>query len=384
MPAVNLISTDAALRQACQTLAASPFLAVDTEFVREYNYYPQLCLVQVASAELVVCIDPMCGLDLAPLRELLYAPHSIKVMHAAHQDLEAFYHLWSDLPAPLFDTQIAAAFLGLGEQIGYANLVKHFLHLDIDKSQTRTDWRKRPFTTKQLHYAADDVRHLARIFPEISAQLASDGRLDWLMDEMRSLFNAARYTPTPEDQWRRVKGVKNLRGVTLAIARELAAWREETAVQMDKPRRTVLSDEWLVDLARLQPAAPDVLSSLRTPPPAMAMRQVQAIIECVQRARAMPKEQWPQFPHYQTLTAAQESLLEALWAIVKLAAVRHNITPSLLVTRGDLEHLIQGSQDIDVLQGWRHPICGKDLLAFLQGKSQLMFVNGHLMLMEIK
>ncbi|MDH4275642.1 MAG: ribonuclease D, partial [Gammaproteobacteria bacterium] len=166
-----LITSDTALREVCQQLASSPFLAVDTEFVREYNYYPQLCLIQVASADFVVCIDPMGGLDLTPLRDILYAPQTVKVMHAAHQDLEAFYHLWSALPQPLFDTQVAAAFLGLGEQIGYAGLVKHFLHLDIDKSQTRTDWRKRPFTQKQLQYAADDVRHLARIYPEVCALL---------------------------------------------------------------------------------------------------------------------------------------------------------------------------------------------------------------------
>ena len=375
-----LITSDTALREVCQQLASSPFLAVDTEFVREYNYYPQLCLIQVASADFVVCIDPMGGLDLTPLRDILYAPQTVKVMHAAHQDLEAFYHLWSALPQPLFDTQVAAAFLGLGEQIGYAGLVKHFLHLDIDKSQTRTDWRKRPFTQKQLQYAADDVRHLARIYPEVCALLSDDGRLAWLQDEMLALYTPERFIPSPETQWQRIKGVRNLRGVTLAIARELAAWREQTAIQTDKPRRTILSDEWLIDLARLQPAHSDALSHQRNLPPALTSRYAPAIVECVVRAKSLPKELWPQLPHYQSLNATQEALLEALWAIVKLTAQRHNITPSILVTRGDLEHLILGNDDLDVLRGWRQIICGNDLRAFLRGETRLAYVANRLTL----
>ena len=229
------VDTPQALTQLCKQLQHSPWFALDTEFIREKTFYPRLCLLQVANTQHLACIDVLALNDLSPLLDILYDPASTKVLHSAHQDLEIFYHLRGALPTPIFDTQLAATLLGLGEQIGYAALVKTLLKIDLDKSQTRTDWSCRPLDPAQLSYAADDVRYLGQIYQQQRQELEQRQRLDWLTEDFTALCDPARYRVDVDQAWQRIKGQQRLRGVQLAVLRTLAAWREQRASSLDRP-----------------------------------------------------------------------------------------------------------------------------------------------------
>lgn len=375
----RLVVDAAGLQEAAAGLAASPYLVIDTEFIRERTYYPQLCLIQIADAAgQVLCIDPLACTDLTPLRPLLFDPAILKVLHAARQDLEIFFHLWDGVPTPLYDTQIAAALLGLGEQIGYAALVKEVLGIDIDKSQSRTDWARRPLSERQLHYAADDVRYLAQIYPRQRQQLEALGRLAWLDADFLELADAALYRPDPDDAWRKIKGINRLQGVQLAILRELAAWREYQAMSRDRPRRQMLSDEMVIDIARHRPRRIADLAELRGLTQGLVAAHGAALIECVERAAASSKESWPRLPDRRRSGRDEEALVDILSGILKHYAARHNITPASLCGRKELELLVQGDDDLAILKGWRLEHAGKHLVSFLEGQGRLGVLDGKL------
>ncbi len=222
------------LAAACNAMKSSPVICLDTEFHRETTYYSQLALVQISDGDNTLCIDPLPLQDFTPLLELLTDPQILKVLHASHQDMEIFLHRFNCLPSPVFDTQIAAGLLGYGEQIGYAALIKTVLDVDIDKSQTRTDWMKRPLNKKQIDYAASDVYYLAQAYRIMAEQLQKLDRLQWLRDDFDELSLPQRYRPESQDMWKKVKGHQQLRGEQLAILQALAAWREQTAQHRDR------------------------------------------------------------------------------------------------------------------------------------------------------
>lgn len=372
-----------ALSEVCQAAANSDFVAVDTEFVRERTYYPILALIQIGTPEFVACIDPLAVSDMKPLETLLANPAVTKVFHAASQDMEIFFHRFGRLPQSVFDTQIAATLLGLGDQLGYANLVKELLNLDLDKTQSRTDWLRRPLDPAQISYAEDDVRHLAAIYPMMRQRLQNAGRLNWLDDDFAALCDERRYRPNPEHAWLRVKGTQKLRGVQLAILSRLAAWREEMAIASDLPRRHVLADEPLVDLCRLRPHNLDALGKLRGLPAGVAQRHGAALLECVRSGEALPKEAWPKLHLPRRLEAAEEALVDALSAIIKLCAQRYQLTPSSLTSRKELEDLVRGERDLPLLQGWRRHHGGDHVLAFTEGRLRLEICDGKLGLTEL-
>ena len=233
----SYIETPADLSALCEQLKRSDWLTLDTEFIREETYYPQLCLIQVATDDVVACIDPLAIDDLSPLMEVFYDPAITKVLHSARQDLEIFQNLRGRPPENIFDTQIAATLLGQGDQIGYGNLAKAMLGVELDKAHSRTDWAKRPLSPEQLDYAADDVRYLRDIYKQQIQQLQEMGRLQWLDEDFAQLSNPALYEPPIADAWKRLKGLNRLKGVQLAIVRELAQWREELAKERNLPRR---------------------------------------------------------------------------------------------------------------------------------------------------
>ncbi len=369
------IDTSDDLKQLCERLQDSPFLAVDTEFVRERTYYPRLALIQIGNEEVAACIDPLAIDDLTPIRQLFQNPAITKVFHAASQDMEIFLFLFNELPTPSFDTQIAAAVLGIGEQIGYANLVKEVLNVDLDKSQTRTDWLQRPLAAKQIRYAEDDVRYLTQMYPLIIKQLEQLDRLHWLDEDFNTLTDARRYRPDPDKIWRKVKGVNRLKGVQLAILQAVARWREELAMKLDRPRRRVIGDELLLDMARLKPNNLNALSKLRGISPSIVERHGETLLALITAAQQRPRDQWPALPSFVRLSAAQDAQVDALNAIVKLCASRYNINATNLVSRKELEKLVVGERDLPVLQGWRKHHGGEHLLAFLEGKSSLQVVD---------
>ena len=248
----HYIADTAALEQLCKTLRGSTWLALDTEFIREKTYYPQLCLLQISNGEIAACVDPLAIDQLQPLLEILNDPQIVKVWHAARQDLEIFQHHWKQIPTPLFDTQLAAAQLDYGSQIGYANLVKHCLDIDLPKDQSRTDWASRPLNEQQIRYALDDVIYLGILYLRLRAEL-TERQQRQLTVQQAVLLEPETYAPKPEDVWRKIKGRKTLRGAQQQALQTLAAWRENQARQQDVPRKWLMSDHAMLASCRATP-----------------------------------------------------------------------------------------------------------------------------------
>jgi ribonuclease D len=368
---LEFIDSPVALRRACDQLANQDYLAVDTEFVREKTYYPVLCLIQIASPHYCACIDPLALDDLSPLADVLLNPHTTKVFHAARQDLEILQQVLGTIPTPVFDTQIAATLLGLGDQLSYANLVNHFLNVQLAKGHARTDWERRPLSNEQLEYAADDVRYLITLYPVLRQTLSELGRLTWLDEDFAALTRPQLYHNIPQQQWQRVSGVAKLKPSQLAILQQLAAWREQQAQQQNKPRKWILSDDILLAIAMQGPHKLEQLERIRGINAAMIQRHGQTLLNLIAQAKDLPKSEWPTLPRRQALSTNQEALLDALMAIIKLQAAAHQINHTALSSRSDLENLINGDPDVALLHGWRHGIAGQQVQQFLQAQTCL-------------
>lgn len=375
---IPIITSQDSLIQFCAEIGGNSFIALDTEFIREKTYYPQLCLIQVATDTALACIDPLAVKDLAPLAQILFNPNVTKVFHAARQDMEIFTLLFGRPPAPVFDTQIAATLLGSGDQIGYANLVHTLLGVQLDKSQSRTDWFKRPLDKAQVEYAADDVRFLVKVYHNQVEQLDRLGRSEWPRADFAELSDPGAYQSNTDNIWRKMGGINNLRGVQLAVALELVRWREQLAIQKDRPRKHILADELIIDISRLRPRSAEELSSLRGAPPNLRDSLGTAIVEVVQRALASPKEAWPTLPAFSKPTVGEEATVDVLNALIKFAAHRDQIAPSALCGRKELELLVQGERDLPILHGWRREHGGETLLKFLGGELVLSAEGSHL------
>ncbi len=373
-----LIDTADGLEHLARALRGSPWLAVDTEFLRERTYHPRLCLVQVATDDLVACIDPLAIDDLDPLWQRLLDPATVVVLHAARQDLELVYHLTGRLPAQVFDTQLAATVLGQGDQVGYARLVKDLLDIDLDKSQTRTDWCRRPLTRAQLDYAADDVRHLRTIYHAQRRQLAELGREDWLTADFAALGDPDAYRPDPRGAWQRVRGQQKLKPRQRAVLRELAAWRERLAEASDRPRRWVMKDDTLLALASQQPRDRGDLERVRGLDAATRDRHGDALLAAIADGRAVPGTDLPRVPRGPRLDEAQQALADTLMAVVRITGEANAISPSALASRKDLERLVAGDPDVPVLGGWRERVVGGDLRRLLAGDAALRVRDGRL------
>jgi len=362
----------------CERLAPAPWLALDTEFMRERTYQPQLCLLQVGTPEIAACVDPLAIGDLGPLLDQIYDPQRVKVLHAARQDLEILYLLRGELPGPVFDTQIAATVLGHGDQIGYGTLVQNVLGIQLDKSHARADWSRRPLEPAQLRYAADDVRYLAQIYPRLHAQLVEEGRLEWLSEDFAALSRAQTYTNPPEEAWRRVSGANRLRGVQLAILQALAAWREERAQALDKPRKWILKDDVLADLARHAPADLKHLERIRGLDEGTARRSGGDLLAIIRQAGETPKAQWPELAPRLRLAPGQEAVVDAMMAVLRQCAERHRVSVPTLAARRDLEAIAAGRRDVPLLHGWRAALAGQAIDALLAGETTLRVRDGQL------
>ena len=375
---LEFIDTAAALARVCAQLANQSYLAVDTEFVREKTYYPILSLIQIASPQQCVCIDPLAITDLSPLAGLLLNTQTIKVFHAARQDLEILNQTLGNIPTPIFDTQIAATLLGLGDQLSYANLVNHFLNVQLAKGHARTDWERRPLSNEQLEYDADDVRYLVTMYPLMVQTLTQQGRLSWLAEDFEALTQPQLYQNDPGQQWQRVAGLQKLKGVQLAILQSIAAWREQHAQQQNKPRKWVLADDILITIAMQAPHKVDQLERIRGITPSFIQRYGKTLLDLIEQAKTLPKSEWPILSRRNALNPNQEALLDALMAIVKLQAASHQINNTALTSRHELESLIAGDQDIPLLHGWRHGLAGQQVLNFLNGHTSLSVANQQL------
>lgn len=339
----------------------APFLALDTEFIREQTYYPQLCLIQVGDGRSSQCIDPLAGLDLAALLEILHAPNAVSVFHAAGQDLEIFVQLTGRCPQPLFDTQVAAALLGYGEQLGYAGLVDKMLGVKLDKSLSRTNWARRPLNDKEIAYAADDVRHLATIYPRLYQELEARGRLAWLQEDCAQMCDPTRYRMSPEAEWKRLKGLSRLGPRAQHLAARLAAWREVIAENRDRPRRWILSDEALYAIAERQPASLAQLGDLQVLPPKSLERHGEALMDLL--AATIPQDV-PALVSDARPGEAEKARIKRVLERARAIAEALQIPASLLAPRADIEALAnQGAAaEVALLRGWRREVAGEELL----------------------
>ena len=362
------IDTPDALTELCAKLQHSPWLTLDTEFIREKTYYPELCLIQIANDEIVACVDPLVLKDLSPLLDLLYDPKITKVLHAARQDLEILQQLRGVPPATIFDTQIAATLLGQGEQVGYGNLVKLVVNVELDKAHSRTDWAQRPLSSEQLEYAADDVRYLRDVYLQQRQKLEQLGRLSWLDEDFAQLSDPALYAPPLDEIWTKLKGLNRLKGVQLAMVQKLAEWREGLARERNLPRRWLLNDDLLIELARQRPLSEDKLRRIRGMDDKLIQRHGKIMLQLLEEARSMPPEQWPQLEERPRLSAQQDALVDVLTGVVKLCAAQHQLSANALASRKELEQLLSGNPQAPLLHGWRHELCGHTVEGLLSGK----------------
>lgn len=371
------VDTESGLADLCEKLRGQPVLALDTEFLREKTYYAQLCLLQVAAEGVIACVDPL-AVDLDPLLDIIYDPNVVKVMHSARQDMEIFFDLRGDVPRPLFDSQIAATLMGFGEQVGYANLVQQMLEVTLDKIATRTDWSQRPLDAEQISYAADDVRYLFTLYHQQVELLRSKGRLEWLQDDFDEMSNLTTYAPHPENLWKRVRGSQKLSSPQLAVLRGLAIWREERAQASNRPRRWIFKDEVMVDLARRSPEQIADLAKIRGIEERDLSRHGEALLKVIADAKATDPATWPTRSKSQRLTAEQDAVVDLLMAVIRLRGNEHDVSPSLLASRKQLEALVLGDEESPVLHGWRAGLAGRDLQAVLSGEKSVRVVDGRM------
>ncbi len=378
------IDTSEQLQELCNRLAGSAWLALDTEFIRDKTYYPKFCLLQISNGSVAASVDPLAIEDLGELIDIIYDSSTVKIFHAGRQDLEIFHQLWGRLPQPLFDTQLAATLLGLGNQIGYGNLVQKITGRDLEKGHSRTDWSQRPLSKEQLRYALDDVIYLGEIYLDISARLKSLGRERWLQEDFNELTNPATYSIDPDAMWQRIKGNQHLKGVRTAILQKLAAWRERQAEQSDRPRRWIMKDEVLIELSRRQPKDIRELEGIRGLEPGTIKRNGASILKLINDSKELPKEQWPKIKRRPApLNPNQEAVIDLLQCCLRLIAEQEEITPSALAGRKELEQLVMDRSDSELLHGWRKALVGDVLLDVLAGKISPVIEQGKMKLKEM-
>ena len=374
---MDMITTTEQLAEACARLARHPFVTVDTEFLRDATYYPKLCLVQLASPEEGVLVDPMAkGIDLAPLLALMADPAVVKVFHAARQDVEIIWHLGRMIPSPLFDTQIAAMVCGYGDSVGYEQLANDLAKARIDKSSRFTDWSRRPLSEAQLSYALSDVTHLRDIYLHFQQELERTGRTAWLAEEMRVLSAPGTYDLQPEDAWTRLKGrVRKPR--ELAILMELAAWREHQAQSRDVPRSRVLKDDALIDIVQRAPRSESDLGELRSIPRGFERSQSGVeILAAVERGLERDHKTLPRLDRPQQRNA-NGAVLDLLRVLLKAVSDSERVAPKIIATIDDLEAIAADDEaDVLALKGWRRTLFGDRALALKAGQLGLRMRDG--------
>ncbi|MGB1469891.1 MAG: ribonuclease D [Candidatus Puniceispirillaceae bacterium] len=385
MPKIDkLLTTTPALVTAIDAIRSADFIAIDTEFMRESTYYPQLCLIQICAGSHAFCIDPLAeGMDLSPLFALMQDKNITKVFHAGRQDLEIFVQLTGDVPCPVYDTQIAAMVCGLGDQVGYDKLVYHYKNLQIDKSSRFTNWSQRPLSDRQLSYALDDVIHLAEIYPRIIADLTANGRDKWVQSELESLADISLYQTDPATAYKRIKA-RNSKPAQLNRLAQLASWREKEAQRRDVSRGRILRDDTLIDLAGSNPKTRADLKKIRGFPGGENGKFGPAVIEVLKKANAMAEDAWPLKERLPQRDKPPVAIIEMLRVLLKHVTESHNVAPRLIASADDLEKLaLSDTADIPAMKGWRREIFGDAALALKAGKLGLTVQKGKIKLLSL-
>ncbi|MDR6757423.1 ribonuclease D [Mycoplana sp. BE70] len=375
---MQIIDTTAALAEVCALLAKSDYLTIDTEFLRETTFWPELCLIQLAGPETEVIVDPMAkGIDLAPFFALMADTSVVKVFHAARQDLEIVYNLGKLIPHPIFDTQVAAMVCGFGDSVSYDQLVQKTKGVQIDKSSRFTDWSRRPLTDKQLEYALADVTHLRDVYQFLKGKLEQERRSLWLAEEMAVLEAPGTYDIHPDDAWKRLK-LRVKKPIELAVLQKVAAWREREARGRNVPRSRILKDDTIYEIAQQQPADAEALGRLRTIPKGWERSQSgAALVAVIQEALAIPKADLPRLPRQSQVPEGVAAASEMLKVLLKLVSEKQGVASKIIANSDDLEKIAAEGEaaDVPAMHGWRRDLFGNVALDLIGGKVGLRFVN---------
>ena len=383
----TLIEDSITLAEFCGRIASAPYIAVDTEFMRESTYWPDLCLIQVASPDEAAAIDPKApDMDLSPLLELLVRNEDVlKVFHAGGQDLEIVHNLTGTTPYPLFDTQIAAMALGMGEQIGYSNLVETMLKVKLDKGARFTDWSRRPLDQRQIDYAIADVTYLIKLFPRMLERLRSTGRGAWLDQEMERLGDPTGYLNVPDLAWLRIKSPSRKADV-LGRLKALAAWREREAQSKDIPRGRIVKDETLADIAAHPPHKQADLARVRGLSTSWGHNDIgQRLMTAIAQAKPLPDSELPPREDRKPGLGKEGALIaDLLKLLLKVRAREADVAARLIARSEELEALAAGQREaLQLLTGWRYDVFGKDALALVEGRLGFSVKNGRMVMSQV-
>ncbi len=372
----DYIDTAEQLEQFVETISQYDWIAIDTEFIREKTYYSRLCLLQVATVDHLACIDPLAIKDISALKKVLYNPAITKVCHAAHQDQEIFYDMFGEPPAPIFDSQPAAAVLGIGDQIGYAKLIEEFMGVSLAKTQSRTDWSRRPLSQQQLDYAIDDVRYLREAYPKIINRLKEQSRLDWLQSDFDRYTSIDTFKPKIDEMWKKVKGHQRLKPLQLTIVQALAGWREALAEKKDLPRKWIMSDDLIIDLALQQPANTHEISEMRTIKSKQHSRYFNEWLACINNAKQLDESEWIRLPRFKKPNHNQAVLVDLLMVAIREQANVHNISAGLITSRKKIEKLVMAG-DTQLPNDWRGALVNPIIKNILSGSVNFSVENGN-------
>ena len=375
---MTLVTDTASLAAVCKRFAAAPYVTIDTEFIRETTYWPQLCLAQIADAEDAVAVDALApGIDLSPLLELLARKETLKVFHAGRQDIEIFLHLSGKAPTAVFDTQIAAMVCGFGESVSYETLVTRLANARLDKHSRFTDWRRRPLTDRQLRYALDDVVHLRTVYEKLNKRLDDTDRTAWVAEEMAAITDPATYVTEPHEAWERLK-VRSTDPRFLVVLREVAAWREREAQTRDLARSRVLRDETLIAVAAHPPRDRAELARIRGISKGLAEGSSgDSLLESVQTALALPESSLPKRDKMRRVPAGIGPMVALLKVLLKMKCEEHDVAQQLVASSEELEDIAAGTSDGSrCLHGWRNEAFGEDAVRLVSGQVALAARKG--------
>lgn len=373
---MHVIASQSELEAVIGEFEKSAFVTVDTEFIRETTFWPELCLIQIASPDATALIDPLSpDIDLKPFFALMANENITKVFHAARQDIEIVFHLGGLIPHPVFDTQVAAMVCGFGDSVSYDQLVQRITGRHLDKSSRFTDWRHRPLSEKQLTYALADVTHLIDVYQHLKVELEREKRAHWLNEEMDVLTSKETYDPKPEDAWKRLK-MRLRKPQELAVVRAVSTWRELEARERNVPRGRVLKDDAIYEIAQQQPRDTTALGRLRTTPKGWERSAAaSALLEVINAALSLPKEEMPKAPRHQQQAEGSNAAAELLKVLLRLVAEKEGVAAKVLATSDDIDRIASEGEaaDVQALHGWRREVFGEVALRLVRGEIAIKF-----------
>lgn len=379
-----LIDTDQQFVAFLERCKKSPYIAIDTEFLREKTYYPKLCLLQMGIENEIAIVDPFKIRNLAALADVLVDPSIVKIFHACSQDVEILYHETGVVPSPIFDTQIAAAVLGKTQQASYSSLVSQYCDVNLPKKDSFTDWSQRPLSDSQIHYAADDVKYLPQIYYEMLAQLKKKNRLSWLEETFADLSKKEKYEIDPRVRYKKLKRVNQLNARQQAAAREFAAWRELQAQRLNIPRKWVVSDEQIVEACRREARTLDELYMVRGMKESLKTSDARKVLAALIAGLDCPQSELPDVRPKSKNESNVDVILDVMNALVRMRAREHEIAPQTLAPQAELLKLARGHyDDSELMQGWRYTLVGKDLRTLLEGGFALQIHDGNLEIISL-